>query len=251
MSALAELTLEDEIVADLAREFPLHARLLDDARLLEVARRARRAARSHGLESAYAATCFARLSVMLGAAFDQDPLLPWAGEILRDAPKSKGGDATNRSPAEPDEKATGPLAQSVDSRVDRLYDAAHGHLHEIAADFPPGCGPAAPTLERLRTLSAGQTPRERVAAWIAAALPARCEHLGPSGGDELAALAAGEARRFGLGEPGVHVVALLMAAFGVGFAADPALPWPAGVAAEADCQAWLTALTAALTPWAS
>jgi hypothetical protein len=225
MSALAELTIQDEIVSDLARNFPLHARLLEEARLLQVARRARLAARSYEFESAHAATCFARLSVMLGTAFDRDPLLPWASEALRETMPN-------------------------DERVDALYDAALGHLHEIAADFPPDRGPAAPTLARLRELSAGP-PQQSVAKWVAAAFPARCAHLGLNGAETLSAHAVEEARQMRLDEPGPHLVALLIAAFGVGFADDPALPWPPGVGDDLGCREWLSEVTSALVPWAS
>lgn len=81
----------ERLASALRRTFPAKASVVGDDALGELPARAARKAASHGLRGERAIWLFAVLAFVLGAGFDDDPLLPWIADTL-----AEGGDEDAR-----------------------------------------------------------------------------------------------------------------------------------------------------------
>ena len=88
LDRLGQVAFEEylqRLVLHLRERFPGHAGYLTQEQLLRVARHGCERAEQHGFETERDLSLYTELTVMLGAGFDSDPQLEWAGEVLRDA----------------------------------------------------------------------------------------------------------------------------------------------------------------------
>ena len=71
-----------DVVSGLRRWFPVHTSIMGEDALHRFAALAEARARRHGAGDAADAARLGATMVLLGSEFENDPLLPWAGEIL-------------------------------------------------------------------------------------------------------------------------------------------------------------------------
>ncbi len=74
----------DSMVEHLQRNFPYHCRLWGSTTTLTIVRFAAEKAEGYGFRAEREICLFLTILPLLGAYFDEDPLLPWAGSVLRD-----------------------------------------------------------------------------------------------------------------------------------------------------------------------
>jgi hypothetical protein len=204
--ALALEHFEDEMVVHLRGFVPRHAEVIGEDWLRRSIRFGVERAAGHGVTNPGLLRFYVELMFLFGGRFDEDPLFPWAGEILRD-----------------------PRFADEVSRIDRLYQATRDYL--VATDRW-GRSLAIPMLRRIKQLRIEDISPDhpgferRLIDALASIDPQRCAYLGDPPLDALARRAPEVAARHGLSaQPGVVVAAGLMFFVGHGFAEDPTFPW--------------------------
>ncbi len=199
MGALAERDFVATTAVHLGACFPRHRAVAGDPGLREVARRALDRARVHGLVAARSATTLAELMCLLGAAFDDDPMLPWAQRAL-----------TERAP---DEAA----------RVDRLHAIAMRHLDIVAPDAAGfAAAIAAARAEANVAIVSGDDARARVTGLLSAHFSRKCALLGTECVGAVSGRAVDQAQALGAATVrGAVALGGLAAALGSGVLDDP------------------------------
>lgn len=158
----------------------------------------------HGVTDLRLVRFHVELMAMFGSHFDEDPLLPWAGTILRD-------------PSIPGEVPRMTLLHEAMLRyLDVLGDTAVGVavLHRLRWMLHEGLRPGALA-----------TARQRLDAlhWIH---PERCAHVGEAALLQIVHHGASEAARWTMGtDQGEALILGLLFSAGHGFAVDPLHPW--------------------------
>ncbi|CAN5609805.1 hypothetical protein BH10BAC3_BH10BAC3_34970 [soil metagenome] len=78
------------MIKRLAEKFPALAQLIGEEGLIKIIEAGIIKSKQYGIEIAYETGVFIEMSVFFGSAFDTDPLLKWAGEILKSKLSSPG-----------------------------------------------------------------------------------------------------------------------------------------------------------------
>jgi hypothetical protein len=197
---------ESEMLAHLAKSYPVDMGLLGTQNAKAVIAFGAARAQSHGFNSARQLCRYTSLMIGLGSRFDADPQLPWAAPILR---------STSRK---------GP-----DARLDDLSERAAKHLTAVSG-FKGMVYLRALARARGRTLEMlpSVSPRgaeDALAPLFASLYPEKARLIEGTLG-LLVKIAEIGARRYKLGEG--HPFALyatLMFLLGAGFDEDPQFPW--------------------------
>lgn len=189
------------------RDFsPHHSQLLGPTGVLQIVKLGIERARAYGLTNPGLLRFYVELMFMYGSFFDIDPLLPWAGEVLRDPML-----------ADPDTRAT-----RLHEKMSRYYDTVSGPdlefdrralrcYEQVVVD---GCSLDDPRFA------------PRLVGALFAIHPARASYVGEQRLGALVRDALCTALRLAIGTAqGVNLTAYLMFTRGYAFAEDPLLPW--------------------------
>jgi hypothetical protein len=204
-------------LAHLLRYFPAHGEVLGEERIRLAIRLGWPKAKAYGFGPECCARSYAEFMCLLGTHFDSDPLLPWAGAILREQ--------DNFDPV---------------GRADMLYERVWRHVNRGRGDFlGPNGQPMLPRyLQHLAQLDAAADGSvdfgdpalpSRIKARLWNWMPEKCASVGD-------ALLAGWVERMLVdaqaeqrsGEKDVTLMVLLAYLWGRGFTDDPLVPWGAG-----------------------
>lgn len=204
----------DRFDAELARHFlatyPYECREAGgEAAVLELVRRGVDRAADHGYTAQRQAGLYIGLTFMLGADFDSDPQIPWAGRMLDDA-----------------------SVEDPEDRILRLYAAAVDFLRATAGD---GCRHLVRALVRIKGFDLGAVPEPLGDSWeddllkrLRAFFPEKYDVQGEEANRELVRQAGALAGELGFeGGRAVTAVGALMFMLGSGFHRDPLYPWAA------------------------
>jgi len=205
-SADVEQRFLRQLVAELHQFAPWHAAILGDSGLETCVQFAARRARRYGFTNRGPIRLYLQMVFLLGAEFDSDPLLPWAGRILADS--------------------------SIDGQTDRatqLYQALGEYLTHVAG---PGNRYAKDALRRAaeelaHDFDAGNRDLDQlVFEKLQYVYPEKCRYAG----DEAvhASIRSAQAvagRHAAAGARGTLLFCGLTFAVGHGFEMDPHLPW--------------------------
>ncbi|MCU0727347.1 MAG: hypothetical protein MUE73_16435 [Planctomycetes bacterium] len=211
---LGSTEYKDFMAAHLTEHFPVHAEVWSPETMLAVIEEGAAAARGHRLSRGRELCLYTDFRVILGAGFDTDPQLPFAGRIL--------ADASIRSPGE---------------RLDRLYDAVRNWLDAVVGRgqvFPlrPLSGLADFPLSRLETnLSAGIT--KGILGEFREIWPQKHRQAGEAALREMVDRGIEEAAGHGFTEPraaGWWLILRYM--LGHRCAGDPQYPWLSGTLSD-------------------
>jgi len=205
---------DQRVATALADGFAADAERLGDEGLCRVVRLGRQRAVRHGWRSEQALYLYVALMLMLGAGFDDDPLLPWVAPTLQ---RNARHDAAHR--------------------IFTLHATALDHLDAVAGERNEHLWRA---LLQLRSLDLAEFDAfDQAALW--AALPQRMAVLYPAkaaaaGIDGMAAWArrvAAKAAQHGLHRPrDTALLACVTFMLGCDADADPAWPWVAAALAS-------------------
>ncbi|MBZ5715389.1 hypothetical protein [Nannocystis pusilla] len=216
-AALADF--EARMLAHLKRFSPRHLRIVGDPELRELIVVGHERAEQYGLVSERSKRIYIELMLMFGSGFDDDPQHVWAVEPLR------AGDGEY-------------------VRVDRLRDAAWGHLDRTAGDDLDAAGRSQPGRaaaqvqrfaqpERAQSDEAGLDLRARLVALLRQVFPARCADIGEPALVRTVEQALAKARSFALtSERGQALFVGLAVMFGADFHRDPQFAWAGRALAE-------------------
>jgi hypothetical protein len=204
--ALALEHFEDEMVAHLHGFSPWHSEVLGDAGVRRTVRLGVERAGAHGLTGAGSLRFYVELMFMFGSRFDTDPLLPWAGEVLRD-----------------------PGIAEEAGRIDRLHRATLAYLEAVnGADHTA-------SLEALRRIkrmlredirAADLRAERRAIDTMRQIHPMFCAYVGEPPLRELVCRGPQVAAQLDVAtDGGVVLVTAMMFTIGHGFAEDPLFPW--------------------------
>jgi hypothetical protein len=215
MDQLALKHFEDQTAEELKQSFPKHARLLGEEKLRQRVREGFARARVYGLSSQNGLRLFVELTFLLGNAFDTDPQVSWAAQILSDSAA---------------EEAT---------RVERLYQKTTDYLQSV-------CGPNGEhihaALAKVRGEALEGFPQSGLGAFQDFMLrrflllyPEKCRHVGEPALRRLIESGLQPARSYGLvTERGVTLLLALMFLLGSGFHQDSQFAFAAKVLADAS-----------------
>lgn len=197
---------EDEAVPYFQSLVPRHTAMIGEAGLRRVIRLGVKRAAVYGITNHGLLRFYIELMFCFGSAFDTDPLLPWASEVLRDA---SIGDEVARSK--------------------RLYHAMKEYLELVAE---PG---TAMSIKALRNVREARTEDYRVSdpdfeakalAGMWRIYPERCEYLGEERLRDAIRRGPEVAAACGIGtDRGVVLAIGLLFIEGHAFATDPLQPW--------------------------
>ena len=207
-------TLEDSLTGEFenemlqhVREFtPRHCKVMDEAGLRGVIRRSVRKARQYGFTNRGPVRLFIDLTFMFGSDFDTDPLLSWAGEILK-----TGGPADQMNRAEQlhkkalaySETTAGPDFKYAKEAFKRARAVRYEDLTVHPDDFESSC------VAKLRD-----------------GYPQKFEHAGEEAVRTSVRDALGKVAAYSISSrQGEMLFVILAFAIGHGFAEDPLFPW--------------------------
>lgn len=212
---LAAEHFEEAMIAHLRGFSPWQAEILGEAGMRAVIRLGVARAEAHRVTSADAVRFYLDLMLMFGSQFDTDPLVPWAGAILRD-------------PGVADEAA----------RMGRLHEAL---LAYRAAVNGAERSASLEALYRIRLMIRQRAPlaplltEQGAADALRSIHPRFCAYVGEPALLDLVARGRREAERLDVAtDAGVVLVTALMFVIGHGFADDPLYPWVRVALAEGN-----------------
>jgi len=207
-SGAAVHNFENEMIEHLRRFSPRISRIVGDQGLLDEIRLGIQRAESYGFTNRGPARFYIESMFALGTGFDTDPLLPWAGEILR-----------------------GRVPEDQMARADGLFRAADRYLTEVAG---PDNEYALDALSRIRTLRKedfrgfGSNYHERIIAELRRMYPRKAAYAGEAGLRSLIQEGFTASRECAItSEFGVTLILGMMYGFGHGIIGDPLYPWVA------------------------
>ena len=199
----------DRFAQELARHAEGYApglsRVVGRAGMLRVAASWIDRAGAHGFTMRGPTRLFAELALTFGSAFDHDPQLPWARQILGD--------------------------RDLDEmqRARSLFTAAHEFLDETAGPDDVHSFAALRDLRRMTAMPDGDESRSleaRIVDVLGKGHPAKARCVGEAAMRRLVAGARQTCARHGLtGDPPVLLLTGMMFGFGHGVAEDPLYPW--------------------------
>jgi len=207
---------ERSMAAELRRHYPVLGRLHSEPQLLAMVTGGRSAADFYGVTNRREVRLFIHLSVMLGAGFSNDPLLPWARRILL-------------------------LDDPPEQRMPRLYDVAMEYL-----DVTVGAGGVLPerAFRRLYELDlaavtsgsgSAEDLRGLVGSACAGLWPEKYGYVKPENWNRLVDIGLVRARRYGIHAPDAGYYLVLSFVCGHAFDADPQYHWLAPVLRDPHC----------------
>jgi hypothetical protein len=188
------------------KNFEVDVEVLGELPAAELAELSLQRAAQHGFTRLGACWQYLSLMLVLGSGFDEDPLLPWARQVL------------TREGADPE------------ARLSALLDASLAYLDEISGTD------GALYLKALRRACAlrrsdlaehvSDPPGNGVDALLRVVYPRKHAVVGRAGIAHAVRLAEGFASEHGLGDgEGVVLSSLLVFLLGAGFSRDPAHRW--------------------------
>jgi hypothetical protein len=197
---------EDDMIGHLGRLSSWHAETSGEGGLRRTIRLGVRRAGAYGVTHPCALRLYIDLMLLFGSMFDTDPLLPWAGEVLRD-----------------------PNIAGEEERMSRLHASMLAYRDAVAGPERRGSLDALRAIQRL--LGAGipaaeilVEPRAVGAMWEVH--PRFCAYVGETRLRDLLRRGREEAARLALMiDGGMVLVTALMFTIGHGFADDPLFPW--------------------------
>lgn len=204
---------EDRMVEYLAQFVPKQSRLLGAERVRHIVREGWARSREYGLTSERGVRLYLSLTFMLGGHFDDDPQLPWAGEILRD------------------EKI-----ETQSARITRLYQDARDYLAQVAGERGEHLDAALRRLLRdeeglgAAATDAGTPPAfyAEVLRWLREIFPQKYERVGELNLRRMIRRGVEAALTYSIADGrGQSVFAGMMFMLGSGFDRDPQFPWAA------------------------
>jgi hypothetical protein len=206
LSAAAEQNFLRQLVEEMREFAPWHAEVLGDSGLTRCVQFALQRSGQYGFTNRGPIRLYLQMIFLLGAEFDSDPLLPWAGEVLSD-----------------------PLIVNQTDRAAQLYAGLNEYLKLVAG---PNNKFAKDALVRARDeLSSGlggasEDIRTMIFDKMRRVYPEKCAYSGDA--------AVQKSIRFGIAAAARHSAATnrgaslfcgLIFALGHGFETDPHLPW--------------------------
>jgi hypothetical protein len=204
---------EERMLLHLKRFSSRHFDLLSDGDAIASIRLGSERAARHGFTAERSIRYWIEVTFMFGAAFDADPLLPWAGEGL----------ATS-------------AGQHQHSRIDRLYARAWQQAERERCD---GAAERRLVVDLRRIGDVPNAPLfspdvppllDRAITWAHRVFSVRCAHAGDVAVRKAIEACAELAHRRGVAtERGVFIFVAMTFIAGSGFAADPLLPWVARI----------------------
>jgi hypothetical protein len=219
---LAMRRFEDAMLDRLAEPFDRQMRWLGREPMREVVRLGVNRVDTYGIEGDDTIFTYLCLMLMLGAFFDEDPQLPWAGAAL--------------------------LAPGVGSteRVEKVYALAMDYLDRVAGAENEHLVRALCRLRKLDPSTIDAIPREdrleALAVILSRLYPEKAEAQTPEATRATLTQAMATAEVHGLsGGLGASLCAGLAFMVGAGFAADPQMPWVARTLAAPLAEAEKTA----------
>jgi hypothetical protein len=210
-------SVEAELSAYLRRELPDPCDRLPRADLSAAVHLGVDRALAHGFDNRRHVAVYLTLMVYFGSDLDDDPVLPWVAAALR-RPRVAPAELVR-------ELQTAALEhlEAAEGERNEHLDAARARLRRMPFDalLPPFAGGAEPyVMDRLRAFH-----------------PPKCAVAGDEALAALARRAIPAARQAGFASPqGAALHAGLMLMLGVGFAADPFIPWAARAVARAAAE---------------
>jgi hypothetical protein len=219
--AMARLTAQQDAAAirlrlDLSehlwRQFPQHCVTLTDKGVRACVETAVERGERHGFRTLDTLTHYASLMVFLGASFDDDPQLPWAGDTLR----RNAGEPRKRAMGELLRRTAGELARVAGDRGQHYRRALlwvrRKGFEQLAADY-------------------AQRGEPGLGAWLHDLFATKADGLGDAQVTALLEAARASAAAWGVAGPeGTLVISGLMMLLGHRFDSDPFHPWaPAAI----------------------
>jgi hypothetical protein len=203
----------------LKKTYPRSVAGVDDGRLKQLVSKGVERASEHGFQARGPVRMYLEFMTILGHEFDQDPLLFWIRDILRD---KEGLDEMTQAQR---------LHLHVSTYLELVYGPAGEHVVkglEHIAKAPP---------EELTAV--GKAYESKAIPWLQGLHSRKCVYAGAAALTDLLQQARQASARFKLPEPeGPPLVLGLMFAFGSGVMTDPLYPWvAASVAPEAGTEA--------------
>jgi hypothetical protein len=197
---------ERRVLDHIARYFPRQMRLFGRERLHPLAVRSIEQANAYRMVSEESVCVYADILMMLGADFDVDPQLPFAGAILLDPGLSER------------------------ERAAKLYNAVKDYWQKVAGSDGGAWMDALRTFRKFPVESNRQPGDgediEVVSGLLRRLHPSKHTFLGDLGVRNFLRFSAGEARKLGIETgPGFGVLAALMFLGGSGFLHDPRFDW--------------------------
>jgi len=212
LTAEAAKRYDVSLVDHVLEKFPFPAAYVPRQNLERLVRESNAKAHSYGFQAAGALRFFVDCAVLLGAAFDEDPLFFWMRDILLDR-----------------------------SDRDEMTRASRLHMHldnYLASVFGARGILALPGLQKIAAASssdferAGASP-ETLIAWFRGLHPEKCAYAGESALRNLASKAQTDAIQAQFPSTlGLALLGGLRFAFGAGVLVDPLFPWLATTGAD-------------------
>jgi hypothetical protein len=210
---------ETELLPHLKKSYPRSVAGADDAHINRLISEGGRRAGQYGFQARGPVRMFTEFMVILGHEFDQDPLLYWVQDILRDR---EGLDEMEQARR---------LHLHVSTYLGLVYGPAGEHVAKGLEHIAKS-----PLMEELAAV--GKAYDSKAIPWLQALHSRKCVYAGSSALQNLVQAAHLSAGKMGLPEPeGPPLMLGLMFAFGSGVMTDPLFPWvAASVAPEAAAQ---------------
>ncbi len=206
LSAAVEQNFQQQLVDEMREFAPWHAEVLGDSGLLRCVQFAIQRSRKYGFTNRGPIRLYLQMIFLLGADFDSDALLPWAGEIL-----------------------SNPLIANQTDRATLLYEGLNDYLKHVAG---PDNKFAKEALVRAREeLSGGlggggEDLRQTIFNKVRRVYPEKCEYAGDAAVRTSIQSGILAAKRHSVAtHRGASLFCGLIFALGHGFETDPHLPW--------------------------
>lgn len=224
--AAAQGSFEAEALEHIKKEYPAAVQGIEDAALKQLISRGAQRAEKYGFKARGPVRMFLEFLALLGHEFDQDPMLFWAADILKD-----------REGIEEMEQA-----QRLYLHVTTYLDLVYGPKGEHAAK---GLAQIVKSLPQELT-AVGRNYESAAGPWLQTLHPRKCAYAGQAAMLNLVQQAQQAAARCGLNAPeGPPLILVLMFTLGAGVLTDPLFPWAAAsLAAGGDVKTRLERLTA-------
>lgn len=223
--AAAQKSFEAEALEQIREEYPAAVQGAEDAALRRLIAEGVQRAGQHGFKGRGPVRMFLDFLVLLGHEFDQDPMLFWAADILKDR---EGLDEMEQ-------------AARLHLHVTTYLDLVYGPKGEHAAK---GLAQIAKALPQELT-AVGRSYESAAAPWLQTLHPRKCAYAGPAAMMNLVQRAQQTAARCGLTTPeGSPLILVLMFMLGSGALSDPLHPWTAASLEGGDAKTRVARLTA-------
>jgi hypothetical protein len=197
---------EDDMIPHLREFSPNHWQSLDEQGLRDVVRLGMQRAGNYGVTNPGHLRLYVAIMLMYGSFFDNDPLMPWSEEVLRDS-----------------------TIDNTQGRIDRLHQKMRWYYYEISGPHRLHDRQALRKCERALVQGYSINDPSFESKLVAAFFDIHARRAAYLGEERLRALvreAVAAAQRLEVATvDGVSMVAFLMFVKGHWFAQDPLVPW--------------------------